>query len=410
MRICFLMGSADISGGSLVIFEHALFVAAQGHVVVMVTLEPFDAAKNRWHRATQVLRFTTLAAVAGEPFDLAVATWWDTVYHLPDIVARQYVYFVQSIESRFYPLQATQIRASVDATYQFGLPVITEARWVKTSLETQYGADVRLVTNGIDKAIFCATGAAISARQPERLRVLVEGKLGVPFKNVARTLRLMAQSDADEVWLLTPTCLTRYPGVDRVFSRLTIEATSTVYRACDVIVKLSYVEGMFGPPLEMFHCGGTAIVYDVTGADEYLVNGVNAVVCARDDEVGVIAAVNRLKHDLAFRARLGDGARTTAEAWPSWATSSAQFHAVIEDKAFLSCADAEGIRDTIRSARNGRRQGAADGRHTPRLPALARRGLLFLRRRAAQALRNSRVLNNGLSVWWALVTSRRPPV
>jgi hypothetical protein len=41
--------------------------------------------------------------------------------------------------------------------------------------------------------------------------------------------------------------------------------TPLVYRSCDILGKLSYVEGMFGPPLEMFHCGWTAIVYNVTG-------------------------------------------------------------------------------------------------------------------------------------------------
>jgi hypothetical protein len=53
---------------------------------------------------------------------------------------------------------------------------------------------------------------------------------------------------------------------------------ASVYRSCDDILKLSLVESMFGPPLEMFHCGGTAIVYNVTGHDEYIVHGRNALV------------------------------------------------------------------------------------------------------------------------------------
>jgi len=90
------------------------------------------------------------------------------------------------------------------------------------------------------------------------------------FKNVEKTIELCLQSDADEIWLLTSTEISEYPGVDKCFSRVAIEKTPEIYRSCDVLVKLSYVEGMFGPPLEMFHCGGTAIVYDVTGHDEYI--------------------------------------------------------------------------------------------------------------------------------------------
>lgn len=41
---------------------------------------------------------------------------------------------------------------------------------------------------------------------------------------------------------------------------------------------------MFGPPLEMFHCGGTSIVYDVTGHDEYIVHDKNGLVAKTDDD------------------------------------------------------------------------------------------------------------------------------
>ena len=64
--------------------------------------------------------------------------------------------------------------------------------------------------------------------------------------------------------------------------KITCHADSGIYRSCDVIVKLSYVEGMFGPPLEMFHCGGTSIVYDVTGHDEYIVHGKNGLVAKKN--------------------------------------------------------------------------------------------------------------------------------
>ena len=65
---------------------------------------------------------------------------------------------------------------------------------------------------------------------------------------------------------------------DRVFERVAVESTPVIYRSCDVLVKLSQVEGMYGPPLEMFHCGGTVVTYDVTGHEEYVEHGVNGLV------------------------------------------------------------------------------------------------------------------------------------
>ena len=82
---------------------------------------------------------------------------------------------------------------------------------------------------------------------------------------------------------------------------------------------------MFGPPLEMFHCGGTAVVYDVTGHDEYIVDGENALVVTTDDESGVVAAINRLKADPALLLSLKEGARRTAAAWPDWSDVSPRF-------------------------------------------------------------------------------------
>ena len=87
---------------------------------------------------------------------------------------------------------------------------------------------------------------------------------------------------------------------------------------------------MFGPPLEIFHCGGTAIVFDVTGHDEYIVDGQNACVVRRGDMDGVVATLRRLLDDRAELAKLKAGAQKTAKAWASWDESSAAFRDWVE--------------------------------------------------------------------------------
>jgi hypothetical protein len=76
----------------------------------------------------------------------------------------------------------------------------------------------------------------------------------------------------------------------------------------------------------MFHCGGTAVVYNVTGHDEYMVNGENALVIPSGDERSAVAAVNELKRRPDFLARLKEGALDTAQSWPDWNHVSPQFH------------------------------------------------------------------------------------
>ena len=160
--------------------------------------------------------------------------------------------------------------------------------------------------------------------------VHVPKALGVFFKNVERTIELCRQSDAPEIWLMTPTKgVSDYDGVDRVFSAIPVEKTAEVYRSCDVLVKLSTVEGMFGPPLEMFHCGGTAVVYNVTGYDEYIRDGYNALVSQMHDEESVVENINALIHDSQLRARLQEGALRTAQLWPDWPEASRVFEQAV---------------------------------------------------------------------------------
>lgn len=134
----------------------------------------------------------------------------------------------------------------------------------------------------------------------------------------------------DEIWLLTSSDITKYHGVDRVFSKVPIHQTPAIFRSCDVLVKLSYIEGMFGPPLEMFHCGGTAIVYDVTGHDEYIVHNQNSYVVARDNEEEVVNLLRKLKNDPDELQRLKRGARQSAEKWIDWQGATLEFEKALK--------------------------------------------------------------------------------
>lgn len=326
MKVCFLIGSPEIGGGTYVIYEHALYLQKIGWDVTVIPIWPPNRNLRPWHRALESLKFATVAEVALEDFDLAVATWWRTIYELmPYIRSRHNCYFVQSIESWFYLNDDIAVRNLVNSTYLLPMPGITEARWIKEHLAERFAQNYQLAPNGCRKDDYRADGPAIAPRQAGRLRVLVEGPLGVDFKNVARTITLARRSSADEIWLLTSSPISYFPGVDRVFSRVPTSDCASVYRSCDVLLKLSTIEGMFGPPLEMFHCGGTAIVYDVSGYDEYIIDGSNAVVIRTGEEKAVVAAINRLKEEPLLLAQLKEGALATAEAWPDWADASVRF-------------------------------------------------------------------------------------
>ena len=329
MKIAFLISAAALSGGNYVIFQHALWAHQNGHDATIVTLSTDSPYRNVWHPAIEILTFKHIADVANIEFDVAISTYWRTALELHQIKSRQYINFIQSIESKFYTEDAVAIRKLIESIYALNLPVVTEASWIKEYLESNHGSRCELVRNGVRKNLYKVDGDAVSPREAGKLRVLVEGPFG-RIKNTARAMSTARRAGAHEIWLLTTSDIPWYPHTNRIFSNLPIDKVPPIYRSCDAIIKLSLVEGMFGPPLEMFHCGGTAVVYDVTGHDEYIIDKENALVVSMHDEKAVIESIRRLRDDPDLLNTLKSGALETAAQWPSWDESSRQFMSALE--------------------------------------------------------------------------------
>lgn len=315
-----------ISGGTYVIIQHASYLQDHGYDVTLAVQEPFSNETLAWHDEASKLHCLPIEEAKSERFDLVIATWWKTAFELGNFDARRYAYFVQSIESRFYPESEVPLRALVDATYHFPVDYVTEATWIQKLLSDVYCHDTTLVRNGIRKDVYSRNGPTHERRPTDgQPRILVEGHFGVSFKNTALGIKLAKAAGASDIWVLTGSPINWLPGVSRVFSRVPMIKTPEVYRSCDILLKLSTVEGMFGPPLELFHCGGTSVVFDVSGHDEYIISGKNSMVVRSGDTDGVVKVLKSLINNREELTRLQQGASRTAENWPSWTESSALF-------------------------------------------------------------------------------------
>lgn len=325
MKLCFLVGSMAISGGTYVIIQHAAYLQDLGHEVTLASQAPITLSMLGWHDRASQLRCISFEKAKAETFDLVIATWWKTALELGQFDARRYAYFVQSIESRFYPDEEGPLRALVDSTYKLPISYITEATWIRDYLSEKFGQTAALVRNGIRKDVYRRDGMCIADPAGRQPRVLIEGHFGVSFKNTALALRLARDAGARDVWVLTGSPVRWLPGASRVFSQVPVQQTAEIYRSCDILIKLSTVEGMFGPPLEIFHCGGTAVVYNVTGHEEYIIDGLNACVIPRGNNKAVVKTISELLTDRDKLESLKNGALKTAYNWPSWEQSSEEF-------------------------------------------------------------------------------------
>ena len=327
MRIAFLIPDLGIGGGNSVILAHARTASAAGHEVTIAVTEGMPAELNT--SGIEGARVVSLSQAADEDYDLAIASWWQDTLLLPQLSASRHARFLQGMEDRIYHRNEPQ-RALAQDAYRVPLPGITVSHWLREQFHLEYGRSLVVVPNGLDKSIFRPEGHTVAPRS-DRVRVLVEGPLGVWHKNVVPALRL-ARSLSDETWLLTSTDVGPVSGVDRVFSCLPSTDTAAVYRSCDILLKLSLVEGFGLPPLEMFHCGGTVVAFDGPGTaiTEYAQHGRNALLAPAPDFVAAGKHLEELLNDRDLMDRMQSGALETARAWPSQREAGDRFLRALE--------------------------------------------------------------------------------
>ena len=290
-----------------------------------VTLVLTDAQEDAHWAYEQLphLHVVELPDALDEEFDVAVSTWWETAYSLFQLNARRYASFVQSLEDRFYEGHESIERLAARLTLDLPVSFITEAQWIEQALNAlRPDAPVHLVRNGIDKATFPEAAEPPPHEGP--LRVLVEGSPEAWFKGIGEAIASVKLMD--EPHRLTLVCPNRAglapEDAALAIGPLTGPEMAQAYADADVLVKLSRVEGMYGPPLEAFHRGATCVTTEVTGHGEYIRHGANALVVDWDDHVGTAAQLDLLARDRDLLMKLRTGALETARAWPDWKASS----------------------------------------------------------------------------------------
>jgi len=331
VRVAWLLRDLALSGGGGIVVQHASRLA-RDHGIEGTIVRCRPPLGPEWaYPGLESLPVADLDDVRGERFDLAVATWWETSLDLFDVQAERYAYFLQLLEDSHYPAGSAE---QLGFALTYGLPVrfITAARWITDVVERmQPGNAAFYVPSGMDKAVFAVPNTVPLAEGP--LRIVVEGGLDLIRKGVPHALeavRLM--SGERHVTLVTPTAPVAGarsadgppPGVDEHVGALSHPELAALFARSHVLLKLSRAEGMYGPPLEAFHCGCTCVTNPVTGHEEYVRHAENALVVDWDDPVGTAHALDLLARDRELLQRLRGGALETARAWPSWEASTAQ--------------------------------------------------------------------------------------
>lgn len=312
-KIAYLLPNLMISGGVGVVLKHVYELRQRKNNAVVFCYDmTYNGAWFYLINEVPVYPFSEYYNICGKNgAKHLVATWWETAFEVAKTNAKYKHYFLQSLEDRFYPDEHPFSKAFYLSLF-LGLDVFTEANWINDWLKDNLGIKTIVVPNGIDLDVFYP--ASNLPKNRAKLRVLIEGPPSLPFKGVGDCFEAITDLDV-EIWYIMGRDGKPAPNwkIDRLFSNVPFVEMRDIYSQCDVLLKMSKVEGVFGPPLEMMACGGTCVVGDVTGHDEYCMHEKNCLIVNKNSASDARSAIVRLMNDDALLQRLKSEGINTAQ-------------------------------------------------------------------------------------------------
>jgi GT2 family glycosyltransferase/glycosyltransferase involved in cell wall biosynthesis len=313
LRVVYVTEDTGVGGGHRDIFEHLNRLAARGHEVALYTLgEPPAWFELRVPARSFAFYEDLIEALA--PLDaIKVATWWNTAAPVwrASVLRGVPVYFVQDIETSYYPHDES-VRHAVLDSYRPEFHYMTISGWNAERLR-ELGLEAQLIPPGIDLDMFRERPDV-----PRRADVVLALGRSNPLKNLALTVAAWRALPAPRPELclfgIEPALATD-PGMRYVESPSDEEVAQLLAQAT-VLVQTSVHEGFCLPPLESMATGGAVVCTDAHGNRDFCRDGVNCLMPAA--EVGAVRdALARMLGDPELRARLGEaGVATAAEyAW-----------------------------------------------------------------------------------------------
>lgn len=323
-KIAFVVLGLDISGGIAVILRHANNLIRQGFDVTLLNIGIPSKKVDWFHNEVPIINFKNNPNIGY--FDIAIATHYNTVKFTKMMNSSRKIYFVQSDERRFDVKNAHNL-IECEMSYRENFEYMTEAIWIQRWLKEEFGHDAYYVPNGLDPKMFYKTD--VIKKKTKRPRILLEGPIDVEWKGVEDAYNAVKDLDC-EIWIVSSYGVVKDGWrCDKFFYRVPLNEMKEIYSSCDIFLKMSRVEGFFGPPMEAMACGCAVIIGKVTGYDEYIVNDHNALIVEQGDIEGAKNAIERLINNVNLKKKLVNNGLETAIQW-NWDRSMNLLEKVIK--------------------------------------------------------------------------------
>lgn len=294
-----------ITGGIMVAMQHVLFLYEEGYTVTALVEEP----TQKWMEFHDV-RFPEVFCnfdIMRAYYKIGIATFFRTTSFLENYGSvENKFYLVQNYETDLFP-PGDMLRAWAESTYHIdrGIEYVTISRWCQDWLENKYHKPTSYVPNGIDRANFPKRKRCFD--KDRKIRILIEGDSTYARKGVDESFKIANALDPDrfETWYLSYNGKAKdWYRVDKFFHSIPYGKVGKIYKACDILIKSSWLESFSYPPIEMMTSGGFVVVVPNGGNVEYLKDHVNCLFYEQGNIEQGIACVKQLVEDEALREEL----------------------------------------------------------------------------------------------------------
>lgn len=343
LRVSFITGPLDLSGGAKVIMIYAGELAKRGHAVTIVSVphpaqplkdkvkslvrgngwpspgKPFEAGPGIRHTTLDVWRPVTDVDIPDA--DVVIATWWRTaqwVAALSPEKGRKF-YLVQHHE--VFPHLPPQSRD----TYGLPLKKIVVSKWLQDVMAEEYGdRETILVPNAVNRMQFWA--APREKNETPTVGLLYST---TPFKGVAASFSAISLSRNEIPSLRVvsfgserPKRHLPLPPRSRFYYRPDQKQIRKIYEMCDVWLTCSTTEGFNLPALEAMACR-TPVISTKTGwCRDGIIDGVNGYLVDAGDAEGIAKRLTGVLTMAPAKWREMSAAADMTTTAPSWTTSA----------------------------------------------------------------------------------------
>jgi len=320
MRITFLLGGLNMTGGTKVISIYAELLRQRGHDIHVVSRgirkpsvrtrirsaiygvpvpranqRPQSFFDNARVSVTMLDDYRPIVDADVPDADIVVATWWETAEWMARLSQSKgtKTHFIQCQEG--YPLfKDPELIARAASVYRQPYARITISESLINWLHTQHGChrnSISLIPNSVDTNQFHAPERGKQTDPTVGLLYHFDPTKGLDVS--LKALEIVANTYPNlriiSFGSYQPTSELPLPARCTFFCNPPQAQIREIYSSCDVWLCGSRIEGFHLPPIEAMACRCPVVSTRVGGPDQIIINGVNGYLVDVDDIQGLAA-------------------------------------------------------------------------------------------------------------------------